>query len=118
VPVHLLVRKSLFFYSIIILKLSAAQWPKQLTFLDLLHTEKEVKGKIYKTHGIILSCVAEKRQVEALAVVPGCCQGYRLGISLTKTHAIWVSMAGISLISVNVHSDPFPDCPAWQSIST
>lgn len=39
--VHLLVRKSLFFSSIIILKLSVTQRPKMLEFLVLLHTEKD-----------------------------------------------------------------------------
>ena len=94
------------------------QWPKELEFLDVLHTEEEVKGKIYKIHEMILRCVAEKKQVDILAVASGCGQGYGLSILLTKAHASWVSMAGISLISMNVHSESLPDCPAWQRVST
>lgn len=96
--VHLLVRKSLFFSSIIILKLSLTQWPKKLEFSVLLHTQKEMKGKIHKTHEMILRCVAWERLVDVLADESGCCEGYGLGTPLTKPHASWVSMAGISLI--------------------
>lgn len=78
----------------------------------ILSFGKEVKGKIYKTHEIILKHVAKKRQVDVLGVESGCCQGHGLGIPLTKTHDSWISMAGISLISTNIGSESFPDYPS------
>lgn len=93
-------------------------WPKELGFLNLPHTEKEVRGKMYKTREMILRCVAEKRQVHVSAVASECFQGYGLGVPLTKTQASCVSTAGISQISMNVHSESFPDCPAWRSVRT
>lgn len=50
---------------------------------------EEVKGKIYRTHEMISRCLAEKRQVDVLAVASGCCQGWEQDILLTKTHASW-----------------------------
>lgn len=64
---------------------------------------------------MILKCVTEKRQVDVLAVPPGWCQGEGLGIPLTKPHSSWVSISGRALLSMGVHSELFPDCPAWQS---
>lgn len=110
----LLVRKILFFSSIISWKL----WHNDLKSWNSCIFCTLRRWKIYKTHEIILRCAAENRQVDVSAVISGLCQTYGLGIPLTKTHASWVSMTGTSLISMNVHSESFPDCPAWQSVST
>lgn len=107
--VLLLVRRSLFF-SIITLKLhhsSQKSWN--------LGSSLGWEGKFCKTRGMILKCVTEKRQVDVLAVPPGWCQGEGLGIPLTKPHSSWVSISGRALLSMGVHSELFPDCPAWQS---